>query len=262
MPIEFTKKPGRKPGLVIYLTVGDPNLAVTRDIALAAIDTGAEVLELGVPFTDPVADGPVIQRASDRSLRKGTRLEDVLVLASELRSLRPSAGLVIFSYFNPILRFGLGRFCARAARAGVDGVLVTDIIVEEAGEYLAEMGLTGLKPIFLTAPTSTDQRLKKICEVSQGFIYAVSRIGITGAQQNLTSDARSLVERIRPFSELPIAVGFGISNAEHVANVGEFADAAVIGSMIVSLIEKAEPGREAAVVASFLEGLRQPAVLA
>jgi tryptophan synthase alpha chain len=253
MPIEFHNKPG----LVIYLTVGDPDLTTTRDVALAAIDAGAEVLELGVPFSDPLADGPVIQRASERALAHGTTLQDVLTLAAELRALRPAAGLVIFSYFNPVLRFGLGRFCAHAAQAGVDGVLITDVIVEEAEEYLTEMHQTGLKPIFLAAPTSSDHRLKLIAGVSQGFVYAISRVGITGAQQDLASDAQSLVQRLRTFTDLPIAVGFGISTAEHVAAVGEFADAAVIGSAIVSLIEKSEPGAAPARISAFLKGLRQ-----
>jgi tryptophan synthase alpha chain len=260
MPIQFSKEPGKKPGLVIYLTVGDPSLAVTRDIALAAIDAGADVLELGVPFSDPVADGPVIQRAGERAVSRGTRLSDVLDLAAELRSLRPSVGLVIFTYCNPVLRYGLARFCARAAACGVDGVLLTDMIVEEAGEYLAEMKATGLKPIFLAAPTSPDARLQSISEVSQGFVYAISRVGITGAQQNLAVDAQRLVQRLRAFTELPIAVGFGVSTADHVAAIGEFADAAVIGSAIVALIEKSEPGSEAADVAAFLRGLRPIAV--
>jgi tryptophan synthase alpha chain len=259
MPIQFNSKPGLKPGLVIYLTAGDPDIATTRNIALAAIDAGVEVLELGVPFSDPLADGPVIQRASERALAKGTSLRDVLTLAAELRVLRPSAGLVIFSYFNPVLKLGLGRFCALAATCGVDGVLITDMIVEEAGEYLEEMHHTGLKPVFLAAPTSTDQRLKMIAGVSDGFIYAISRVGITGTQQNLATDAGKLVERLRRFTQLPIAVGFGISTAEHVAAVGEFADAAVIGSAIVALIEKSQPGTEAAAVSAFLRGLRQQA---
>jgi tryptophan synthase alpha chain len=259
MPIQFNSKPGLKPGLVIYLTAGDPDIATTRNIALAAIDAGVEVLELGVPFSDPLADGPVIQRASERALAKGTSLRDVLTLAAELRVLRPSAGLVIFSYFNPVLKLGLGRFCALAATCGVDGVLITDMIVEEAGEYLEEMHHTGLKPVFLAAPTSTDQRLKMIAGVSDGFIYAISRVGITGTQQNLATDAGKLVERLRRFTQLPIAVGFGISTAEHVAAVGEFADAAVIGSAIVALIEKSDPGTEAAAVSAFLRGLRQQA---
>jgi tryptophan synthase alpha chain len=253
MAIEFNKKPG----LVIYLTVGDPDLATSRDVALAAIDAGADVLELGVPFSDPVADGPVIQRASDRALAHGTRLTDVLALAAELRALRPSVGLIIFSYFNPILRLGLERFCSQAADSGVDGVLITDMIVEEADEYLAHAHRHGLAPVFLATPTSTDQRLEKIAKVCQGFVYAVSRTGITGVQQNVAADARRLVERLRRFTQLPIAVGFGISTPEHVAEVGEFADAAVIGTAIVALIEKAAPGNAPANVAGFLQGLRQ-----
>jgi tryptophan synthase alpha chain len=256
MPIKFNKKPG----LVIYLTAGDPDLATSRDVALAAIDAGAEVLELGVPFSDPMADGPVIQRASERALAQGTRLKDVLALAAELRALRPSCGLVIFSYLNPILRFGLEPFCAQAASSGVDAVLATDMIVEEADEYLTQLHHHGLLPIFLAAPTSSDQRLKMIADVSGGFVYAISRVGITGAQQNLAADARRLVERLRRFTQLPIAVGFGISTPEHVSAVGEFADAAVIGSAIVSLIEKAEPGKAPADVAAFLQRLKQVAV--
>jgi tryptophan synthase alpha chain len=256
MPIEFNQKPG----LVIYLTVGDPDLATSRDVALAAIDAGAEVLELGVPFSDPVADGPVIQRASERALAQGTRLHDVLGLAAELRALRPSAGLVIFSYFNPILRMGVERFCAQAADCGVDAVLATDMIVEEADEYLTHLHGHGLSPIFLAAPTSSDHRLKMIANVSDAFVYAISRTGITGEQQSLAADARRLVERLRRFTQLPIAVGFGISTPEHVSSVGEFADAAVIGSAIVSLIEKAKPGKAAADVSAFLQGLRPVAV--
>ena len=250
-----------KPGLVIYLTVGDPDLATTRNVALAAIDAGADVLELGVPFSDPLGDGPVIQRASERALAHGTSLHDVLTLAAELRILRPSAGLVIFSYFNPILRLGLERFCDQAAHSGVDGVLITDMIVEEAGEYLAQANRYGLMPVFLAAPTSTDQRLKMIANACQGFVYAISRVGITGAQRSVADDARPLVERLRQFTQLPIAVGFGISTAEHVAAVGEFADAAVIGSAIVSLIEKTDPGKAPAAVANFLQGLRRQPVL-
>jgi tryptophan synthase alpha chain len=256
MPIEFNKKPG----LVIYLTVGDPDLVTTRDVALAAIDAGAEVLELGVPFSDPLADGPVIQRASERAVANGTRLQDVLTLVAELRAMRPSAGLIIFSYYNPVLRFGLERFCVQASTSGVDGVLIIDMIVEEAAEYLNQLHHNGLKPIFLAAPTSSDHRLKMIADVSEGFVYAISRVGITGARQDLASDARRLVERLRRFTRLPIAVGFGISTADHVAAVGEFADAAVIGSAIVSLIEKSERGKAPAAISNFLQGLRQVAV--
>ena len=237
MPIHFD----HKPGLVVYLTAGDPSLDATRAIALAAIDEGADVIELGVPFSDPLADGPVIQRASERALAHGTCLRDVLGLAKEIRAARPNAGLVIFSYLNPILRYGLKAFADDAAAAGVDGVLATDMIVEEAAEYLAELDRVGLAPIFLAAPTSPDERLEAIATHSKGFVYAISRTGITGTQQSMTSDAAALVGRIRRWSKLPVAVGFGISNAKHVAQVTEFADAAVIGSAIVELIEKSTP---------------------
>jgi tryptophan synthase alpha chain len=230
-----------KPGLVVYLTAGDPGLDATRAIALAAIDAGVDVIELGVPFSDPLADGPVIQRASERALARRTRLKDVLGLAAEIRAARPQAGLVIFTYLNPVLRYGLHKFADEAAAAGVDGVLVTDLIVEEAGEYLAEMERVSLAPIFLAAPTSPDERLEAIATHSRGFVYAISRVGITGTQQSLAADAAALVARIRRWTGLPVAVGFGISNAEHVAQVAEFADAVVIGSAIVELIERSTP---------------------
>jgi len=247
-----------KPGLVVYLTAGDPSLELTRAIALEAIDAGAAVIELGVPFSDPLADGPVIQRASERAVARGTRLVDVLKLAGEIRAERPAAGLVIFSYLNPILHYGLHKFADDAAAAGVDGVLTTDMIVEEAGDYLAELGRVGLAPIFLAAPTSPDDRLEAIATHSKGFVYAISRTGITGTQQTLTSDAAALVARIRRWTTLPVAVGFGISNAEHVAQVAEFADAAVVGSAIVELIERATPETAPDLVARFIKGLRLP----
>lgn len=258
MPIRFSNKPG----LVVYLTAGDPDLPATREIALAAIDAGADVLELGVPFSDPLADGPVIQRASERAVKNGTKLSDVLALAANLRRERPYAGLVIFSYFNPVLRFGLERFCAAAKEAGVDGVLITDMIVEEAEEYLEQLRRHRLAPIFLAAPTSPDERLQRIAQASEGFVYAISRTGITGTQQKLASDAEQLVKRLRQFTDLPIAVGFGISNAEHFATVGEFADAAVIGSAIVALIEQSTPQEAPNSIARFIKGLRQPVALA
>ena len=252
MAIEFRKKPG----IVAYLTAGDPDLATTKDIALAAIDNGADVIELGVPFSDPLADGPVIQRASERAVARGVRLSDVLVLAKELRVARPSAGLVLFSYLNPVVRMGMKTFCARAAEAGADGVLLTDMIVEEAAEYLEAMKENELAPIFLAAPTSPDARLKAIAGVSQGFVYAISRVGITGTQQKVAGDASELVARLRRFTKLPIAVGFGISNADHVKAVGEFADAAIIGSALVALIEKTPAQDAAAAVGQFIARLR------
>ncbi len=253
MPIAFTKKPG----IVAYLTAGDPDLATTRDIALAAIDNGADVIELGVPFSDPLADGPVIQRASERAVARGTRLTDVLALAKELRTARPQCGLVLFSYLNPVVRMGLKAFCAAAKEAGADGVLLTDMIVEEAGEYLAEMRANDLAPVFLAAPTSPDKRLKAIGEASKGFVYAISRVGITGTQDSVASDAPQLVARLRHFTQLPIAVGFGISNAAHVKAVGEFADAAIIGSALVSLIEKTPAADAPRAVGRFIAGLQQ-----
>jgi tryptophan synthase alpha chain len=263
------------PGLVAYLTAGDAglspsrhtaasgshvpaHLSVTREIALAAIDAGADVIELGVPFSDPLGDGPVIQRASERSLARGTRLRDVLALAKELRQARPEAGLVIFSYLNPVLRFGLKAFADAAAESGADGVLLIDMIVEEAGEYIAELNRVDLAPIFLAAPTSSDERLAAIAAHTKGFIYAISRTGVTGKRQSLAADAAALVERIRRWSKLPVAVGFGISHADHVAEVGRFADAAVIGSAIVELIERSTEEQAPGVVSRFIEGLRQP----
>jgi len=252
MPIFFQTKPG----LVIYFTAGDPDLATTRDMAIAAIDNGADVIELGVPFSDPLADGPVIQRASERAVAKGTRLRDVLGICREIRDARPAAGIILFSYLNPVVRFGMEAFGKAAKDAGADGVLLTDMIVEEAAEYLKVMHANGLVPAFLAAPTSPDERLKAIAENSQGFVYAISRVGITGTQTELAADARSLVERLRQFTKLPIALGFGISNAEHVRTVGEFADAAVVGSAIVGLVEKTPAGDVVEAVGKFVRGLK------
>ena len=254
MPIRFD----HKPGLVVYITAGDPTLEASRAIALAAIDAGADVIELGVPFSDPLADGPVIQRASERAVARGTRLTDVLQIAREIRAERPQAGLVVFSYLNPILRYGLSRFADDAAAVGVDGVLATDMIVEEAGDYLSELARVGLAPIFLAAPTSPDERLEAVATHSKGFVYAISRTGITGKQQTLTSDAEALVARIRRWTTLPVAVGFGISNAEHVAQVAGFADAAVVGSAIVELIERSSAETAPDAVARFIKGLQLP----
>jgi tryptophan synthase alpha chain len=255
VPINFQ----RKPGLVAYITAGDPDLATTRDIVLAAIDAGAEVIELGVPFSDPLADGPVIQRASQRAVARGTRLTDVLGIAAEVRAARPNAGLVLFSYLNPVVRLGMDAFCEQAAHAGIDGVLLTDMIVEEADEYLAAMRGHNLAPIFLAAPTSPDARLKKIAAVSQGFVYAISRLGVTGMQSNISNDAGDIVSRLRKFTTLPIALGFGISSAEHIHALAAWPnapDAAVVGSAIVQLIEKTEPRDAAAAVGKFIAELR------
>jgi tryptophan synthase alpha chain len=247
MPFHFENNSS----LVVYVTCGDPDLATTRDVILAAIDAGASVIELGVPFSDPVADGPVIQRASERALENNVSLQNVLTLASEIREHSQSVGLVIFSYLNPILRMGLAKFCHVARVAGIDGTLITDLPIEEAGEYLSEARKNDLATIFLAAPTSTDERLKLIAQFSSGFIYAISRTGVTGARQEVTTDAKTLVKRLRRFTKLPIAVGFGISTPEQFAAVGKFADAGVVGSAIVHVIEQSR-GREAASVAEFV----------
>ena len=247
MPLTFYNKPG----VVAYVTCGDPDLATTRAIVLAAIAAGADVIELGVPFSDPVADGPVIQRASERALRQGTSLSQVLTLAAEVREHVQSAGLIVFSYLNPILRMGLEKFCKVARHAGIDGALVTDLPVEEAGEYLEAMKQHDLAPVFLAAPTSPETRLKRIAQASRGFVYAESRTGVTGVRQQVAADAQKLVRRLRRFTRLPVAVGFGISNSEQFAEVGKFADAGVVGSAIVGTIER-NAGREAAAVAEFV----------
>jgi len=250
MPFHFDKKPS----LAAYVTCGDPDLATTRDIILAAIDAGARVIELGVPFSDPVADGPVIQRASERALKHGTSLEQVLTLAAEIREHSQSVGLIIFSYLNPILRMGLEKFCKVARHAGLDGVLITDLPVEESGDYLREAKKNDLATVFLAAPTSPDQRLKQIGAVSSGFVYAISRTGVTGARKQMSDDASVLVKRIRRYTKLPVAVGFGISTPEQFASVGRFAEAAVVGSAIVETVER-NPGREAESVAEFVRSL-------
>jgi tryptophan synthase alpha chain len=249
MPLRFQ----RHPSLVAYLTCGDPDLSTTRDIALAAIESGADVIELGVPFSDPVADGPVIQRASERALRHGTSLLQVLGLAKEIRQ-RSQAGLIIFTYLNPILRMGIPRFSAAAKDAGVDGALITDLPVEESHDYLAEMQKRSLATVFLAAPTSTDARLKQIAQASSGFVYAVSRTGVTGPRQQMPEEAAKLVARLRRYTDLPVAVGFGISTSAQFKAVGKFADAAVVGSMIVETIER-NPGKEAESVAQFVKQL-------
>lgn len=250
MPLTFHKKPA----LVVYVTCGDPDMATTRNIVLEAIAAGADAIELGVPFSDPVADGPVIQRASERALKHGTSLGQVLTLAADIRQHAQSTGLVVFSYLNPILRMGMERFCKVARAAGVDGAIVTDLPVEEAGEYLRAMQAHDLAPIFLAAPTSPDDRLKRIAAASRGFVYAVSRTGVTGARQQLADDARNLVKRLRRFTKLPVALGFGISTSQQFAEVGAFADAVVVGSAMVETINK-NRGREALAVREFVSEL-------
>jgi tryptophan synthase alpha chain len=226
-------------GLVAYITAGDPTLAATERFVLALAEAGADVIELGVPFSDPVADGPVIQRASERALRNGTTLTSVLSLVRSLRK-KTEVPLVLFSYYNPVLQMGLEKFAESAKAAGADGALITDITPEEAGEYRTAMTAHGLDTVFLAAPTSTDERLALISNSTSGFLYLISRTGVTGTKDQLADELPALARRVRRFTELPIAIGFGISLPGHVSLLGGLADAAVVGSALVEEIERAE----------------------
>jgi tryptophan synthase alpha chain len=232
-------------GLVAYITAGDPTLAASEQIALAAAEAGADVIELGVPFSDPVADGPTIQRASERALRAGATLKGVIDLARKIRK-HSNVPLVLFSYYNPLLQMGTEKFAAAAADAGVDGALATDLTPEESVEYRKVLRAHNLDTIFLVAPTSTDQRIEQIARVSSGFLYLISRTGVTGAREALPEDLPALVRRVRKFTSLPIAVGFGISLPTHVTVLGGIADAAVVGSALVREVETAKSPEEAA----------------
>jgi tryptophan synthase alpha chain len=230
------KRQGRK-GIIPFVTAGDPDLATTAEILVELAQAGATVIELGVPFSDPMADGPVIQKSSERALKHGHGVGDILgCIASVRRSIETP--IILFSYFNPLLQFGLKRLASEAKAAGADGVLVTDLSPEEAGEFELELRANDLDMIFLVAPTSTDERLKLVAQHARGFIYAVSRAGVTGVRTSVSAEAERLVNRMRQFSSLPIAVGFGISTREQVKDVQRYADAVVIGSAIVSEIER------------------------
>jgi tryptophan synthase alpha chain len=224
-------------GFIPFVIAGDPDLATTERLLIELAKAGADIIELGVPFSDPVADGEVIQRASERALRNGVTVHDALACASNVRQ-HIDLPLVLFSYFNPLLQFGLEAFASAAREAGIDGVLVTDLIPEEAEAWTQNLLQNGLDPIFLVAPTTSDKRLEQIARQAHGFIYAISRAGVTGARDEMTSDAEELVKRIRSISDLPVAVGFGISSPEQVRAVWHFAGAAVVGSAIVKQIEK------------------------
>ena len=229
------KQYGRK-GFIPYITAGDPDLATTEQL-LVTLAPYATLIELGVPFSDPMADGPVIQRASERALKNNFGLQEILDAVARARK-QIDTPIILFSYYNPLLQFGLKRLPQAAQDAGIDGVLVTDMTPEESGEFEAELHAHGLDMIFLIAPTSTDERLKLVAQHASGFIYAVSRAGVTGARESVSVEAERLVNRMRQFSSLPIAVGFGISNAAQVAEVGRYADAVVVGSAIVAEMER------------------------
>jgi tryptophan synthase alpha chain len=230
------KRSGRG-GFIPFITAGDPDLATTERLLVELAKAGADIIEVGVPFSDPVADGEVIQRASERALRNGATLSDVLTCVSHAKQ-HIDVPIVLFSYFNPLLQFGERQLATEAKRVGIDAVLVTDLIPEEAQSWTETLVQHELDPIFLVAPTTSDQRLAEIARQARGFIYAVSRAGVTGARNEMARDAEVLVTRVRSVSDLPVAVGFGISTAEQVREVWRFADAAVVGSAIVREIEK------------------------
>ncbi len=230
------KRSGRG-GFIPFITAGHPDLATTELLLIELAAAGADIIELGVPFSDPVADGEVIQRASERALRSGVTLRDALTCVAYAKQ-HIDVPIVLFSYFNPLLKFGEDRLAKHAKQAGVDAVLVTDLIPEEAESWTETLIQHDLDSIFLVAPTTSDERLARIAQRARGFIYAVSRAGVTGARNEMTRDAEALVQRVRSVSDLPVAVGFGISTAEQVREVWRFADAAVVGSAIVSQIEK------------------------
>lgn len=234
---EALKRDGKK-GFIPFITAGDPDLKTTEELLLALAACGATVIELGVPFSDPMADGPVIQRASERALQHGFTLADVFESVARVQQ-RTSVPIVLFSYFNPLLQHGLERVCKEAQFSGIDGILVTDLTPEESGSFAQLAHGQDLDLILLVAPTSSDERLRMIAERASGFIYAVSRAGVTGTQQTLSADAEKLVQRIRRFTNLPIAVGFGISTADQVSQTARYADAVVVGSAIVAEIERA-----------------------
>src|SRR6201998_478442 len=239
-------------GIVAYITAGDPSLDATLQFVLALAEVGADVIELGVPFSDPLADGPTIQRASERALKSGTTLAGVLELVRRIRQ-SSQVPLVLFSYYNPILQMGLEKFASAASQAGADRVLATDLTPEESCEYRRILHAHHLDTIFLAAPTSDDERLKIIAAASSGFLYLISRTGVTGAKDALPDDLPALLRRARNVSQLQIAVGFGISLRGHVSVLGGLADAAVVGSALVSEIEQAtaaNPHSEAAISAA------------
>ncbi len=224
-----------RPGLVAYVTAGDPSLERTAEILVSLGQNGTDILEVGVPFSDPLADGPVIQRASERALASGTTLKRTLSMIGANRD-RIDAPIVLFTYANPVLRMGEEAFVAAARSAGVDGVLVLDLPVEEAGAFRARLLEARIDPIFLLSPTTTDERIRAAAALGSGFLYVISRLGVTGMRDQLATDVEPLVRRIRSQSALPLALGFGISTPEHVAQVGRWADAAVVGSALVNVI--------------------------
>jgi tryptophan synthase alpha chain len=230
-------KASGKKAFIPYLTAGDPDLKTTADLILSLDRAGADIIEVGVPFSDPIADGPVIQRATERALASRTTLKDILHLGADIRK-KSEVPMVIMSYYNPLLHYGLDKLAQDAAAAGYDGILASDLTVEESAPFVASMKKANLNTVFLVAPTSSPQRIRKIAETSTGFLYAVSRTGVTGERQQLSSDLRDFLKTLKGYTQVPIAVGFGISRPEHVQAVWQEADGAVVGSALVREIEE------------------------
>jgi tryptophan synthase alpha chain len=245
----------RAKGLIVYLTAGDPTLDATGELLVALERAGVDVIELGVPFSDPLADGPVIQRASERALRSGTTLRRILARFPDWRQ-AVRAPIILFSYYNPILQYGLASFAAAAARAGVDGALVVDLSPEEAENYVGVMWAQNLDTVFLASPTSPDERLERAARLSRGFFYLISRTGVTGERREIASGVEPLVERVRRVTSLPLAVGFGISTPAQVREVQRHADAAVVGSAVVHVIEARYSQEGPGAIEEFVRGLR------
>lgn len=242
-------------GLVCYVTAGDPDLDRSKAVVRAIAEAGADVIEIGVPFSDPIADGPVIQRASERALAAGTSLTSVLAMVADLRTTMETP-IVLFTYVNPVVRMGTATFVDRAAAAGVDGVLLLDLPIEEAGEMRAALDSRGLDTIFLISPTTTTERLRTAAGLGRGFLYAISRLGVTGVRDAVAGTARPVVDQIRAVTDLPVALGFGISRPEHVRETCAYADAAVVGSALVQVIADAAPGDEARAAGAFVRWLK------
>ncbi|MBN2369649.1 MAG: tryptophan synthase subunit alpha [Vicinamibacteria bacterium] len=251
---ESLRREGRK-AFIAFVTAGDPSLARTIEIAAELDGAGVDVLELGVPFSDPLADGPAIQRSSERALKRGVTLAGVLDAARRIRK-RSEIPLLLFTYFNPILRYGIERVAGEARDSGVDGVLVTDLPPEEGRAWKDTAWTAELDTVFLAAPTSPPERLRRIVESSRGFVYAVSRIGITGERTALSEEAAPMVERIRAIAPVPVALGFGISTPEQVADAGRIADGVVVGSRLVRFLEEQPQGDLAAHVRWLRSGIR------
>ena len=223
--------------LIAFIMAGDPDLRTSGEIVIALAEAGVDIVELGVPFSEPIADGPVIQRSGERALRQGAYLPAILDLVREIRR-KSEVPLVLFSYLNPVLKYGFERFATDAVSAGADGALITDLSVEEAGPFVEEMRRKGLDTVFLAAPTSTDERLKRVAELSTGFVYAISRTGVTGTRDQLSSSVAPLVKRLRAVTSLPIAAGFGISRPEHLRELAPVVDGVVVGSALVRCLEE------------------------